>query len=209
MRAYNHVYRAALAQFRHVVAAPFPLALDDFEDGSIALQDAMDFWGAPRGSQVLHFQAYRTILAQLFGVDPGSAVVASYFNRAQQLFGPRRGQVTVGIPGGPGYEHVEPLVRDLRLLSALGAADVPIYSLELAVKHYGVSGVAALVRAGRQPLSSTEAEAAAATTPGNEAIHAAIRGFDATATAATVPVTARKGDPQLPNAYPGGCDGAE
>jgi hypothetical protein len=100
-------------------------------------------------------------------------------------------------------------VRDLRLLAALGAADVPIYSLELALKHYGVSGVEALVRAGRQPLSSAEAEAAAATTPGNEAIHTAIRGFDATATGATVPVTTRKGNPQLPNEYPNGCDGAQ
>jgi len=209
IRAYNRVYAWARSHFDRVIAAPQPFALDDIQNGDIAEQNAIDAWGLPRGAQALYFQAYRSIYAALYGFDPGSAWVAYYMQQAQGHFGATRGQVTIGIPGDGPYQQPGPLVQDIELAKALGADAIPIYSLEDAVTAYGDRGVQQLVVAGQHKLNPADTRAAAAPTPNSTAALAAANQLDTAATAATPVLTASKGNPQLPNKYPGGCDGAE
>lgn len=207
---YNAVYDWASSHFAGVVAAPWPVAVDDVLDsGTIALQSATGYWGLPRGAQALYFQAYRSVFADIFGVDPGSSLVASYFERARHLLGAVRGQVTLGVAGDSTYKTLAPLVNDVRLVAALGASSIPIYSLEYAVQAYGLSGVEQLVQAGHNPLAHRIAEQQARPSPQSLAISSAIRALVAGVVMATPAVTASRGAPQLPNLYPEGCGGSE
>ncbi|MBF6331434.1 hypothetical protein [Nocardia transvalensis] len=208
IRQYETVFDDARAHFGQVVGAPVPFALDDLANGDLALQNALGLWGLPQGPRALYFQAYRSTVADVIGADPGTGFVAHYLRRAQQVLGPERGQVTLGVAGEGIYRDLGTLIGDIRLARALGADTIPIYSLETAVTAYGVDGVEQLIRAGDDPLDHTRVRAAEQSTPQLEHYLALITALDAGATQSTPVVTAARGASQQPNRYPG-CAEAE
>jgi hypothetical protein len=182
---------------------PVFFALDDLNNGSTALQDAMDITAfPPSGFDTQYLQAYRAD-----GIDLGSGMVAQYFTEMQQRFGDR-GQVSLGNTGTPPYTTVDPVVADVRMLAGMGAREIPIFDFDSTVKTYGVAGLSAILDAANHPMSGAELAAAeAAITPFGTAARAAFAAADAYATAATGPATLLAGHPQVPNAYPNGCTG--
>jgi hypothetical protein len=202
VRAYAGILEWARERDLRVVAAAYPPVLDDLADGNLALQDALDVVTLPpRAWDAVYFMAYRSLYEQLFGADPGSGLISSYFHSAQERLGPG-GQVTLGIAGTEPYGSVEPLVQDVRTLATLGARTVPIYSLESAATAFGPRGVARVVRAARRPFAGAEAEAAAGSSPAADSQRALLASLDAAVGQATPAITAdHPGGAQAPNAY--------
>jgi hypothetical protein len=205
MHTYESIVAWANSRNISITGAPMPFSADDLVDGHLALQNAFDYIVAPAGWHALYFQAYRSTIGQFVGgIDPGSGIVSSYFRSAQQYFG-KAGQVSLATPGGVGYATVDDMAHDVRMLATLGAGDVPIYSLELALKSYGLDGVRQLAAAAQQPFSGSEARTETAPTAEAEAVRVIFSGLDLTAVAATPLVTGTAGKTQLPNAWPDGC----
>jgi hypothetical protein len=201
---------AALARWarRHRVplaAAPSPLALDDIEDGQLALQDAAGFIVPNAGWHALYFQAYRSVFSYYLGHDPGSGIVSSYFHSSRREFGDA-GQVSLGSSGRGPYRHFSRLLRDVRLAATLGARNVPIYSLERTLRSYGgPRSVIRLAEAADRPFTGSGRARASTPTPWARAVRAGIRSVDAAALAATSLATDSTGAPLLPNSWPYGC----
>jgi hypothetical protein len=202
VRAYAGILEWALERNLRVVAAAYPPVLDDLADGNLALQDALDVVTLPpRGWGAVYFMAYRSLYGQLFGAEPGSGLISSYFRSAQERLG-AGGQVTLGIAGSDPYGSVESLAHDVRLLATLGARTVPIYSLEGAAVAFGPRGVAKVVRAAQRPFTGAEAEAATAPSPAAEGDRAQLASLDAAAGLVTPAITAdHPGGAQAANAY--------
>lgn len=200
--AYDALIRDAHHAGLPVALAAYPPVLDDLADGMLALQDALDVVTAPPTDwDAWFFMTYRSTYAGLFHTDPTTGMVTSYARSAQSQFG-ARGQVSLGIPGVAPYDVLPPIVADVRALATMHAGTVPIYSLELLVRHFGVAGLKAVLDAAYQPLTGTDATTGTSPTPQGEAVRATMRGLDAGAAAATVTVTARRdGRPQTPNTY--------
>jgi hypothetical protein len=123
----------------------------------------------------------------------------------QRYFGPA-GQITLGIGGQKPYDQLATLVNDVRMLAALGATDIPIYSLETTVRTFGAGGLRAIVDAVDHPMTKPALALATLPTPMSLGVRAFFNVLDATATALTASVTAGRGHLQLPNAYPNGCN---
>jgi hypothetical protein len=201
VRAYAGILEWARERNLRLVAAAYPPVLDDLADGNLALQDVLDVVTLPPGGWgAVYFMAYRSLYEQLFGGDPGSGLISSYFRSARARLG-AGGQVTLGIAGMEPYGSVESLVHDVRLLATLGARTVPIYSLEGAAAAFGSRGVAKVVRAARRPFTGA-AEAATAPSSAAEGDRALLASLDAAAGLATPVITAdHPGGSQAPNAY--------
>lgn len=151
-----------------ITETPIPFALDDVADGHMAVQDALDMAAfPPLGYNEIYLQAYRTGARQALHADPGSAWVAAYYETMQKDFG-AAGQVTLGTVGRAPYNQLGPLVTDVRMLSGLGATQIPIYDLENTLATFGINGLRTLILAGHDPLEGRAL--AAATRPTTESI---------------------------------------
>ncbi len=204
-RAYERIPRWAKRHRISISAAPFPVALDDLDDGSLALQDAAEFVVPSAPWHELFFQAYRTLFAYYAGRDPGAGVVSSYLRSARREFG-RVGQISLGTAGHGSYRRLSNLLRDVRLAATLGARDVPIYSLETTLRAYGgLRALVRIVRAARHPFAGPRRARATAPTRRAETLRARIRRADAAAVSTTATITAGNGALQSPNSWPGGC----
>lgn len=189
-------------------AAPMPTALDDVEDGRLALEDAGDFVLPEAPWHELFFQAYRSTFAYHAGVDPGPGIVTSYLHSARRQFWDA-GQVSLGSAGRGPYRRFKTLLHDVRLAATLHAGEVPVYSLERTLRSYGgPRALIRLVQAARHPFTGKLARAATSPTPEADAIRATIRANDAALAAATPGITADAGvGAQEANSWPGGCAG--
>jgi hypothetical protein len=204
-REYARIPRWARRHHVELSAAPMPAALDDLGDGRLALQDAAQFILPNAPWHELFFQAYRSVFAYHAGRDPGPGIVSSYFRSARHRFGDV-GQISLGSSGRGEYRRLSSLVHDVRLAATLGARHLPIYSLERTLRAYGgPRSLIRLVRAADRPFTGSRAVEATASTGQAEALRAAIRRSDAAAAAATPAITAGRGAPSLPNAWPKGC----
>lgn len=200
-RAYARIPRWAARHRVKLAAAPMPAVLDDLADGHLALQDASQVIVPRAPWHELFFQAYRSTFAYYAGHDPGPGIISSYFRSAQQEFGDA-GQISLGSAGRGRYRHLSSLVHDVRLAATLGAHDVPIYSLERALRAYG--GPRALIRlvdAARHPFGGPRGARATAPTPQARSIRAAIQRSDQAAVAATSTLTTAAGTPAVPNSW--------
>lgn len=201
---YKRILRWTEGHHVALATAPSPLALDDAADGRLALQDAANFIVPNAPWHEVFFQAYRSAFAYYAGHDPGPGIVSSYFHSAQREFG-GAGQITLGSAGRGSYRRFSALLDDVRLAAALGAHDLPIYSLERTLRAYGgPRSLIRLVEAAQHPFSAKRARASAST-PRAKALRATIRGSDAAAAAATPTITASRGALQSPNRWPNGC----
>lgn len=193
LRQYADTITWAHHQGMPVGGSPMPFLVDDIADGDMALSDAIDAAPiVPTGFDAVYVQAYRTYS------NAGADYVAGYFDQMQQLFG-TAGQVSLGdtsMSTAP-YTQLPALVDDVRLLAAMGASAIPIFSLEGTVKAYGADGVRQIVSAAASPMSADERTAAAHTTTQT----GLTRGFFATLdeTASSISLAA--------NPWPGGCGG--
>ncbi len=204
-REYARIPRWGAAHGVPVAAAPIAATLDDVRDHSLSLQDAGQFIVPEAPWAELFFQAYRSVFKYFAGYDPGPGIVSSYLRSARHQFG-EVGQISLGSAGRGGYRRLSPLLRDVRIAATLGARDVPIYSLERTLRSYGgPNAIVRLVQAARHPFAGPRASKAAAPTPAATALRTAVRQADAEATAADPTLTAARGAPQAPNAWPGGC----
>ncbi len=204
-RTYARIPLWAESHHTLVSAAPMPAALDDIRDRSLALQDASGFVLPPAPWHELFFQAYRSVFAYYSGHDPGPGIVSSYFLSAQREFG-SAGQVTLGSTGRGPYRRFATLLHDVRLAATLGARHVPIYSLERTLRAYeGPSSIARLAQAAQHPFKGPAATKSTAPTSEAMALRASVRRADKAATASTPAITAARGAPQQPNAWPDGC----
>jgi hypothetical protein len=204
-QAYARIPRWGEAHGVPIAAAPIAATLDDVRDRSLALQDAGQFIVPEAPWAELFFQAYRSVFNYFAGYDPGPGIVSSYLRSARRDFGDAA-QISLGSTGRGRYRHLTQLLHDVRLAATLGAQELPLYSLERTLRAYGGPGaVLRLVQAARHPFSGPRASKAAAPTPAAAALRAAIRQADATATAADPALTAARGTPEAPNAWPGGC----
>ncbi|HEX7245651.1 MAG TPA: hypothetical protein VF245_08820 [Solirubrobacterales bacterium] len=204
--AYENIGRWAANHGIALSAAPMPTALDDLEDGRLALEDASDFV-LPRGHWYqLFFQAYRSVFAYHAGVDPGPGIVTSYLRSARRQFWDT-GQVSLGSAGRGPYRRFRTLLHDVRLAATLHAREVPIYSLERTLRSYGgPRALIRLVQAGRHPFTGKLARAATTPTPEADAIRATIRANDAALAGSMPELTAKAGvGAQEANPWPGGC----
>lgn len=207
MAAYRDLITWAHREGVVTTVAAYPFVLDDLTDRHLALQDFLDAATAPPfGWDTIHFMVYRTVATQIFGRDPGSGIVSSYYGSARDWFG-RVGQVTLGIGGQAPYDRLDELVRDIRVLATLGAETVPIYSLETTVGEFGPAAVRVLAGAAHRPYQGVEA--AVATAPSAEAVaqRGIITALDLELSAIATPrYTADSPQgPQTPNRYPDGC----
>lgn len=198
-----HTYRQTIA-WAHanemsIAASPVFFALDDAEDGNLAMGDLMDLGPILPDYDALYLQSYRA-----FGINLGSGLVASYFSEMQTMFG-SKGQVSLGNTGMPPYDQVGPVVSDVRMLAALGASEVPIFDLDSSVKAYGAAGISQILAAAQNPMSATELASARQMSPTGSAARALFRGLDSWAGWATPGITLAAGRPQIPNAYPTSC----
>lgn len=204
-RGYARIPRWAERQHVRVVAAPMPAALDDIEDGRLALQDAADFILPDAPWEKLFFQAYRSVFTYYSGRDPGPGIVSSYFRSAQREYG-SVGQVSLGSSGRGPYRRFAALLNDVRLAATLGARQVPIYSLERTLRAYGgPRSVTRLVHAARSPFTGPAATKSTEPTSRARALRAAVRRADKAVTAETGPITAGRGTPMAPNSWSNGC----
>ncbi len=190
-----------------VAAAPMPAALDDVEDGRLALQDAADFI-LPRGPwHAIYFQVYRSVFNYYSGRDPGPGIVSSYYRSAQAQYG-AAGQLSFGSTGRGPYKRFAALLHDVRLAATLGATELPLYSLERTLNAYGgPSSIARLARAAQHPFAGPAASKAIKATTGSGALRAAVRRADRAAASATPGITAARGTRMSANAWPDGCGG--
>ena len=208
-RAWIIYERIAIWGRNHGIAlatAPMPTALDDMEDGRLALEDAGDFVLPRAPWHALFFQAYRSTFAYHAGVDPGPGIVTSYLRSARNQF-LDEGQVSLGSAGRGPYRRFEVLLHDVRLAATLHAEELPIYSLERTVRAYGgPRAVLRLVQAARHPFTGKLARVATAPSPEADALRATIRANDATLAAAVPEITASTGvGAQEANSWPGTC----
>jgi len=204
-RGYAQIVRWAKRHGIDIAAAPAPAALDDLEDGSLALQDATNFILPNAPWDELYFQAYRSVFAYHAGRDPGPGIVSSYLRSARHEFG-RVGQISLGSAGRGPYRRFSRLLNDVRLAATLGAREVPIYSLERTLRSYGgPRAVLRLVHAARHPFGGRAAGKSTAPTSRARKLRAAIHHTDAAATVSTPTVTAGHGVSLPPNRWPNGC----
>jgi hypothetical protein len=183
-----------------ISGSPILFALDDLQNGSTALEDALDMAPIPpSGYDTIYLQAYRA-----FGIDLGSGMVASYYRDMQSYFG-AKGQVSLGNTGLPPYNTPTAVANDIRMLAGMGASEIPIFDFDSSLKDFGVSGITQILDAANHPMTGTELSTAQQMSPAGTAARALFRTLDAFATAATPWVTAAAFHPQVPNAYPGGC----
>lgn len=176
-------------------ASPVPFALDDLFDGTIALQDALDITAFPPiGYDVLYLQAYRSY------ANSGPWYVSQYYKQMQQYFG-ASGQITIGdvALGTPPYDSLGNLVKDVRMLVALGATTIPVYDLDGVVRSFGAEGVRAIVEAGDRPLSKDALKRYTEPDLESKLQRTFFRTLDIIATALS------RGTFNEPNAYPFGC----
>ncbi|MFI5621631.1 hypothetical protein [Streptomyces sp. NPDC051567] len=195
IRTYADTITWAHQNGMRIAGSPVPYALDDLDNGSIALQAALSITAFPPSGYDQYFlQAYRA-----FGIDLGSGYVASYYTDMQHRFG-TAGQVTIGNAGLPPYNSLNTMVDDVRMLAGLGATTIPVFDLEGTVQAFGASGVQSLIQAGHDPMTGSQLTAATRMTPTGAAARALFHTLDTTATAATPLTTGRQ-----PNPYPGAC----
>jgi hypothetical protein len=191
MRQYASTVSWAHREGFPVAGSPMPFLIDDLLDGNLALADVID--GAPtlpRGLDHVYVQAYRTYS------DAGADYVSDYFSTTQSLFG-APGQVTIGDTsmGSPPYSQLAPAVADIRMLAAMGATDIPIFSLEGSVKAYGAGGIRQLLAAAAQPMSADELAAATVPNTMSKATRTFFSGLNAVASTLSPDA----------NAWPDGC----
>ena len=203
---YEHIALWAKGHGIALVTAPMPTALDDLEDGRLALEDAGGFVLPRAPWHELFFQAYRSTFAYHAGVDPGPGIVTSYLRSARRQF-LDEGQISLGSAGRGPYRRFKTLLHDVRLAATLHAGEVPIYSLERTLRSYGgPRALIRLVQAARHPFAGELARAATSPTPEADAIRATIHANDAALAAATPGITASAGiGTQEANSWPGGC----
>jgi hypothetical protein len=156
--------------------SPVPFALDDVENGDMALADALDLAPLISGYRYLYLQAYRTYSVA------GPDYVAGYFREMRRTFG-RAGEVTLGdtTMSAP-YDTVGPLVQDVRLLAGLGASRVAVFNLEGSLSKYGVAGVRQVGAAASHPMNAVEIAAAGAPNPNTVATRTFFGALDQAAT---------------------------
>lgn len=208
-RGYARIVRWAKHHRVKIAAAPAPAALDDLEDGKLALQDATEFILPRAPWNELYFQAYRSVFAYHWGRDPGPGIVSSYLRSSHREFG-RAGQISLGSAGRGPYRRFSRLLGDVRLAATLGARQVPIYSLERTLRSYGgPRAVIRLVEAAQHPLTGRAGTKSKAPTSQARRLRAGIRRTDIAAAVSTPAVTAGRGAAQAPNRWPSGCRGGK
>jgi hypothetical protein len=202
---YRHISDWARRHHVTLSAAPAAVALDDLDDGGLALQDASEFVLPKAHWHELFFQVYRSAFAYYGGHRPGSGLVSSYLRSARRWFGPK-GEVSLGAAGRPGYRRLSSLVHDVRLAATLGARDLPIYSLEKTLRSYGgPRAVQRLARAALHPFTGKKNATATAGAPHAEALRAAIHLADTAATNGTPAISEGLGAARPANRWPGAC----
>ncbi len=204
-RGYARIPRWAKRHGIDLAAAPVTAVLDDLGDRRLALQDAAGFVLPRAPWSELFFQAYRSVFTYFSGHDPGPSIVSSYLRSARREFG-EAGQISLGSAGRGPYRRFSRLLDDVRLAATLGAGALPIYSLERTLRAYGgPHAVVRLVRAAQHPYAASKAIRSAAPSARAKALRAAIRRADKAATTATPAITAGRGAPLPPNAWPNAC----
>jgi hypothetical protein len=204
-RGYTGIVRWGVRHNVEIAAAPMPAALDDLDDGSLALQDAAGFIVPNAPWSELYFQAYRSVFAYHSGRDPGPGIVSSYLRSARREFG-SVGQISLGSSGRGPYRRFASLIHDVRLAATLGAREVPIYSLERTLRAYGgPRAVTRLVQAAQHPFAGPAATRSTVPTSRASDLRAAIHRSDLAASINTPLVTASHGVSLSPNRWPDAC----
>lgn len=196
---YKETIAWAHGQGIKLTGSPILFALDDVQDGNLALGDLLDMATVLPEYDTQYLQAYRA-----FGVDLGSGVVASYFTEMQQRFG-AKGQVSLGNTGIPPYNTVTPVVNDIRMLAAMGASEIPIFDFDTSVRTFGVDGIRQILAAPGNPMAGAELAAAQQVSPTGASARALFRGLDTFAAVATPLFTTLAWRPDVPNPSNGPC----
>jgi hypothetical protein len=201
VQTYRHLISKVHANGDKISETPVPFALNDLFDNRIALQDALGVSAfPPLGYNDIYLQAYRSEVAQS-AADPGSGWVATYFEEMQHYFGPI-GQITLGVAGSAPYDQLSVLASDVSMLAGMGATQIPIFSLESTVDHFGATGVKALIQAGREPMTNSRlAKATSSTSPIAGVYNTLFSNLDKQAVALTPSANGGNGA----NSYPNGC----
>lgn len=196
---YKQTINWAHANGLKLTGSPILFALDDVQDGNLALSDLLDMAPVMPEYDMQYLQAYRA-----FGVDLGSAIVADYYTEMQQRFG-AKGQVTIGNTGLPPYTTATGVANDIRMLAALGASEIPIFDFDSSVKTYGAAGIRQILAAAHDPMGATELAAARQPAATGVAARALFRGLDVWAAYSTPWFTALAWRPDIPNLSTDDC----
>jgi hypothetical protein len=200
IRKYRETTAWAKSNGLNFAGSPLTFAFDDLKDGNLAMQDGFNMVAfPPTDYNAYYVQAYRAIGP----LDIGSGTVAAYYNEMQQMFPGAKGQVSIGNIGSAPYDKVDGVVQDVRLLSALGAARVPIFDGDAALASFGPGGIRTIGDAPKNPMSAAEVTAASKMTALGTATRDLFKAIDAIDTALTVTITTLRLDPQLPNSVDG------
>jgi hypothetical protein len=188
------------------IAAAYAFLLDDVADGTVALSDGLDMpLPQPGVFREISFMSLRSVYAGLTGTDPGLSLNASYIDAMKRWYG-AAATFTLGEAGvGPYQGHLDRLVADTRLAAALTTGTVGIYSLEKALKDYGLPGVRRLFDAVEHPLTGAALSDATTISVGTRASRAYLGAVDTMVTAGLPLAMAGRGSPALPNSWPTRC----
>lgn len=194
IRKYKETIAWAHNHDRRITGAPILFAIDDLKNGDLALADMFDMATALPEYDTLYVQAYRSV-----GADLSSGVVAQYYTEMQQRFG-AKGQVSLGNTGStPPYDTATGVANDIRMLAAMGATEIPIFDFNTTVATYGAEGVAEILAAAHNPMSSSELAVAKQVSLVGAGARGLFSGLDAYAAAMTPWFTLLDGHPQTPN----------
>jgi hypothetical protein len=188
------------------IAAAYSFLFDDLADGDVAMSDGLDMpLPQPGVFREVSFMSLRSVYASLIGIDPGSSLYPSYIGAMKRWFG-ASATFTLGEAGvGPYARHLDRLVEDTRLAAALTTGTVGIYSIEKALKAYGLAGVRKLFDAVRHPLSGAGLRQASVISPSTREDRAFIGAENSLVTAGLPLAMTGRGAPALPNPWPPRC----
>jgi hypothetical protein len=188
------------------IAAAYAFLFDDISDGNVALSDGLDMpLPQPGTFREVSFMSLRSVYAGMVGMDPGLSLNASYIDAMKRWYG-KSATFTLGEAGiGPYAGHLDRLVTDTRLAAALTTGTVGIYSLEKALRAYGVAGVAKLFDAVEHPLAGAALAHARAISPETREVRGFIGVENALVTAGLPLAMTGRGTPALPNTWPPHC----
>ncbi|KXA90411.1 hypothetical protein AKJ62_00970 [candidate division MSBL1 archaeon SCGC-AAA259D14] len=125
--------------------------LDDFLDSDTSLQKMLGVSAVPPETWDVHsFQVYRVIPYRTIRLDLGPYLVYSYSLTAREILGD---DVAIGLShaGYLGYSDVSGIVKDVRLVNALGLSEAQVYSIEQVKRFFGPEGLEKILEEGKKP----------------------------------------------------------
>ncbi|MBJ7328575.1 MAG: hypothetical protein JHC95_01690 [Solirubrobacteraceae bacterium] len=182
---YRGIVRSLRGRGYAVTSVAHPFVIDDALDGKAAFSDFFDLPLIGRGQyDDIGFMTMRTIYVQATGVDPGPSLQLSYGRDIRRLYGDEGG-ISLGEAGVGPYKDVDVMATDVRAAASSVDGMVGLYSIEQAVKAYGVAGVERIIEAGERPLTTAERNRFSRPSAGTLLARTQMRLIDALAVAST------------------------